>query len=109
MCLYGGLLDPTLPRARTPARPRALSRSCILYRGFNDWNELAAHYPKWKNGLNESDVLGIANVMVSSGLKDKGYRYVNLDCGYSTGGSNSHKPLAVDSEKFPSGLKALGQ
>lgn len=54
-------------------------------------------------------MLGIANVMVSSGLKDKGYRYVNLDCGYSTGGSNSHKPLAVDSEKFPSGLKALGQ
>eukprot|EP00041_Stephanoeca_diplocostata_P017742 m.363841 g.363841 ORF g.363841 m.363841 type:complete len:254 (-) comp20805_c0_seq1:129-890(-) len=77
--------------------------------GFNDWNELAAHYPPWKNGLNESDVLAIARAMVEFGLRDAGYSFVNLDCGYSAGAKNSGKPLAVDENRFPRGLKTLGQ
>ena len=35
-----------------------------IRKGFNDWNEIAARYPKWKDGLNESDVIGIAEALV---------------------------------------------
>lgn len=55
------------------------------------------------NRLNESDVLAIARAMVATGLRDAGYTYVNLDCGYSAGAKNSGKPLAVDEDRFPHG------
>ena len=42
-------------------------------------------------------------------MRDIGYRYVSLDCGYSAGSANSGKPLAVDATRFPSGLTALGK
>jgi len=65
--------------------PRILSSpilfilSCLFFsRGFNDWNEIAAKYPPWAGGLNESTVLAIAKAMVDTGLKDAGYQYLNL-------------------------------
>ena len=35
--------------------------------------------------MNESLFLGVAEALVSSGLASKGYRFMNLDCGYSAG------------------------
>ena len=40
-------------------------------------------YAPWRGGFNESLVLGIADALVRSGLRDKGFVYVNLDCGPS--------------------------
>jgi len=77
--------------------------------GFNDWNELAARYPPWAGGVNESVVLSVAKAIVSLGLRDAGYTYINLDCGYSKGKTNSGKLLEVDDSKFPSGLPSLSK
>ena len=40
--------------------------------GFNTWNAFGCH-------VTEGDVRAIARILVRSGLRDKGYRYVNLD------------------------------
>jgi alpha-galactosidase len=76
--------------------------------GFNDWNEIAAKYPPWSKGVNETDIRAVAQALVSTGLKDKGYVYVNLDCGYSNGTRDASGALIADKTKFPSGLKGLG-
>jgi alpha-galactosidase len=76
--------------------------------GFNDWNEIAAKYPPWSKGVNETDIRAVAQALVSTGLKDRGYVYVNLDCGYSNGTRGASGALIADKAKFPSGLKGLG-
>src|SRR3569833_2403354 len=42
--------------------------------GFNNWNATQC-----RPDFNEAMVKGIADLFVSSGLKDAGYEYVNLD------------------------------
>lgn len=56
--------------------------------GWNHWNKFGFE------GANEQMVRETVDAMVSSGLRDAGYIYVNLD--------------EIRIEKFPSGMKALG-
>ena len=51
----------------------------ILRPGFNDWNEIARHYEPWARGVNETTLLGVAQALVETGLRDKGYSFINLD------------------------------
>ena len=65
--------------------------------GWNSWNQ-------FRCDINEGLIRG-RRAMVSSGLRDAGYRYVNVDdCwqGYRT--SNGH--IVPNREKFPSGMRA---
>ncbi|MCX4585147.1 CBM35 domain-containing protein [Streptomyces sp. NBC_01481] len=60
----------------------------------------------------EAKLKAQADALVSSGLKDHGYLYVNLDDFYQKCDSNGftvdqYGRWAVDSAKFPSGIKAL--
>ena len=43
--------------------------------GWNSWNAFAGT-------VNEEKVMGSAQRIADSGLKDKGYRYINLDDGW---------------------------
>ncbi len=45
--------------------------------------------------------------MADTGLRDAGYEYVNLDCGYTTGFRASNGSLLIDYSKFPHGIKWL--
>ncbi len=66
--------------------------------GFNTWS----HF-RWN--INERLIKEIADAMVSSGMRDVGYQYVNLDDGYGiVGGKQIPKPSP---RKFPHGMKAL--
>jgi hypothetical protein len=47
-----------------------------------------------------------ADAMISTGLYNAGYRYINIDDGYF-GGRDSTGRLFPDARKFPSGMKAL--
>jgi alpha-galactosidase len=40
--------------------------------GWSSWNRL-------KNDINESVIKEMANAMVSTGLRDVGYRFINVD------------------------------
>ncbi|CAB9519571.1 Probable alpha-galactosidase B [Seminavis robusta] len=69
--------------------------------GWNSWNKFAC-------GINETLIHSIADALVSTGLRDLGYHYLNLDdCWQLTRDMGSGK-IKEDPNKFPSGMKALG-
>ncbi|XP_065841971.1 uncharacterized protein [Oscarella lobularis] len=70
--------------------------------GWNSWNHFGCH------GLNEDVIKGIADAFVSTGLKDCGYEYVNLDDCWQIN-RTSDGVIIPDPSKFPSGLPNLIQ
>ena len=52
-------------------------------------------------------MLQIASAIVSSGLRDVGYEYVNLDAGVWSPNRTASGELQPDPAKFPSGMKSL--
>jgi alpha-galactosidase len=69
--------------------------------GWNSWNKFGC------KGLNEKVVRDTADAMASNGMKDAGYRFVILDDCWQTGRDASGN-IVADAERFPSGMKALG-
>lgn len=68
--------------------------------GWNSWNFFGC------NGINETLVKEIAEAMVSTGLSDAGYKYVNLDdCWQVSRNKTGH--IVEDFGKFPSGMAGL--
>jgi len=69
--------------------------------GWNSWNT-------FQTNINEQLVKGIADVMVSSGMKDAGYSYIVLDDGWMAMERDKKTgDLVPDPKKFPNGMKAL--
>lgn len=68
--------------------------------GWSSWN-------KFGQNITENDIRSIADAMVSSGLADCGYVYVNIDdCWH--GERDEKGNIHANPETFPSGMKALG-
>lgn len=68
--------------------------------GWNSWNTFGTN-------INESVVMGIADVMAEKGYKDVGYEYVVIDDGWSSMNRDEDGRLVADPEKFPHGMKYL--
>jgi alpha-galactosidase len=67
--------------------------------GWNSWNTFACD-------VNEDIIRKAADAMVTSGMKDAGYIYVNIDdCWH--GERDSLGFIYPDPQRFPSGMKAL--
>lgn len=67
--------------------------------GWNSWNKFACN-------VDENLIKQIADAMVSSGMKDAGYQYINIDdCWH--GDRDSLGFIHPDSKRFPLGMKAL--
>jgi alpha-galactosidase len=69
--------------------------------GFNTWNEFACN-------INETLVKRTADLLISTGLRDAGYVYVNLDDCWAEMRRDKNGYLVANATAFPSGLKALG-
>lgn len=69
--------------------------------GWNSWNAFEAR-------IDEAKIRTIADLMVSSGMRDAGYTYLVLDDGWMAKDRDSAGNLAADPEKFPGGMKAIG-
>lgn len=69
--------------------------------GWNSWNV-------FHENINETQIKEIADVMDSSGLKDAGYIYLNLDDNWMAKTRDANGNLQADPTRFPSGMKALG-
>lgn len=67
--------------------------------GWSSWNHFHVH-------IDEQMIREQADAMVSSGMYEAGYRFINIDDGYF-GGRDSSGKLFSDAKKFPSGMKAL--
>ncbi len=68
--------------------------------GFNTWNAFGCH-------INESTVRQIADKMVATGLRDAGYKYINVDDCWGAPNRNSSGKLVANHARFPHGIKAL--
>ena len=67
--------------------------------GWNSWNKFACN-------VNEQIVRDTAAAIASSGMRDAGYRYVVIDdCWHGQRDANGF--ITADSQRFPSGMKAL--
>ena len=68
--------------------------------GWSSWNTFRCE-------INEKLIHQVARAVVHTGLRDAGYQYINLDdCWQKSRGADGH--IIPDPEKFPSGMKALG-
>ncbi|WP_440902264.1 ricin-type beta-trefoil lectin domain protein [Actinosynnema sp.] len=66
--------------------------------GFNNWNSFGCD-------VTEELIMATADVFVTSGLKDAGYQYVNIDDCWSTRERDADGNLVPDPVKFPKGIK----
>lgn len=67
--------------------------------GWNSWNKFACN-------VDEKLIKEVADAMVSSGMKDAGYTYINIDdCWH--GDRDEQGFIHPDPKRFPSGMKAL--
>ncbi|MBQ4111188.1 MAG: glycoside hydrolase family 27 protein [Clostridia bacterium] len=69
--------------------------------GFNTWNTFGPD-------INEQMVLEMADVMAEKGYRDAGYRYVVIDDCWSLRERDENGNLVADPEKFPHGMKYVG-
>jgi alpha-galactosidase len=69
--------------------------------GWNSWNI-------FQGDINETKIKQIADVMVTSGMKDAGYVYLNLDDNWMATSRDANGNLRGDPTRFPGGMKALG-
>lgn len=68
--------------------------------GWNSWNVFT-------HTLNEKMVMDMADAMVSTGMRDLGYQYINMDdFWHDTARAADGRPVA-NPEKFPHGIKWL--
>ncbi|MGW4891488.1 NPCBM/NEW2 domain-containing protein [Kitasatospora sp. NPDC004240] len=70
--------------------------------GFNNWNSTHCGAQ-----FDEAMIKGIADIFVSKGLKEAGYRYVNLDDCWALPERDAAGNLVPDPVRFPHGIKAL--
>jgi alpha-galactosidase len=67
--------------------------------GWNSWNT-------FKDGVSDALLRQVADAMVINGMRDAGYRYINMDDGWALPQRlNGH--LQPNPSKFPNGLKTL--
>ena len=67
--------------------------------GFMTWN-------KYKEDINEQLIRQIADKMAADGYAEAGYKYIFIDDAWQ-GGRDKRNNILPDSEKFPSGMRAL--
>jgi alpha-galactosidase len=70
--------------------------------GFNNWNSTHC-----RDEFNETMIRGIVDKFVALGLKDAGYRYINIDDCWANWQRDPSGNLMPNPVRFPSGIKAL--
>ncbi|MFP6764890.1 MAG: NPCBM/NEW2 domain-containing protein, partial [Planctomycetaceae bacterium] len=69
--------------------------------GWNSWNA-------FEKDIDEKKIREIADVMVTSGLRDAGYEYLVIDDAWMAPERDGKGRLVGDPKRFPSGMKAMG-
>jgi hypothetical protein len=97
-------LDRPEPSAPLSAEPAAVSTSQIGVTpppmGWASWNSFAS-------SIDYNVIKQQADALVSSGMADAGYKYVNLDDGWWQGARDANGNIVVDENLFPGGMKAM--
>jgi alpha-galactosidase len=67
--------------------------------GFNTWNKFSCN-------VSDAMIRGIADAMVSSGMRDAGYQYVVIDDCWQVAREGTGR-IVADPQRFPNGMRAL--
>ena len=94
LCLAILALVATLP-AR--ASDNGLAKTPPM--GWNSWNAFHCH-------VSDDMIRGMADAMVSSGMKDAGYEYIVIDDCWQVA-RDAAGNIVTDKDQFPNGMKAL--
>ncbi|MEU4623312.1 ricin-type beta-trefoil lectin domain protein [Actinoplanes sp. NPDC023801] len=89
----------TVPAAAAQALDNGVGR--VPPMGFNTWNTFGCN-------IDETLLRQTADAMVSSGMRDLGYKYVVVDDCWFDPNRDSAGNLRANPQRFPSGMKALG-
>ncbi len=95
LCMIFFCIAPIL--AQSSMTPTAPSTATTPPMGWNSWNHFAEH-------VTDADVRAAADAMVSSGMRDAGYVYVNIDDTWE--GQRDAQGFIHTNSKFPD-MKAL--
>lgn len=96
--LAGGAAVGLQLAAQTPAEAVANGLAKTPPMGFNDWNSFGCN-------VDEQLIEQTADYFVTSGLKDAGYNYVNIDDCWLKKARSADGHLVPDPVKFPDGIK----
>ncbi|MEV0646377.1 ricin-type beta-trefoil lectin domain protein [Phytomonospora sp. NPDC050363] len=89
----------TQPAAPAAAHDNGVARTPPM--GWNTWNTFGCN-------INETLIRQTADAIVSTGMRDRGYQYVVVDDCWFNPNRDSAGNLQGDPNRFPSGMKALG-
>ena len=100
-----GILNLTNSMAATSvaAAPTVAAAAAVVDTppmGWASWNTFAAK-------IDYNVIKAQTDALVSSGLKDAGYQYVNIDEGWWQGTRDSGGNITVDTNEWPGGMKAI--
>ncbi len=97
------MTDSALSAGQKAASGNALDDDLALTppMGWNSWNAFQAD-------IDERKIKQIADAMVASGMRDAGYTYLVLDDGWMAADRDANGNLVADPNKFPGGMKAIG-
>ncbi len=68
--------------------------------GWNSWNTFT-------DQISDSLVRQIADSMVTTGMRDLGYQYINIDDFWQLAERDKNGKIQVNKQKFPNGIKAV--
>ena len=68
--------------------------------GWNSWNHFGCK-------INETIVKQTADLLISTGLAAKGYKYLNIDDCWQISRNETTKEIIPDSTRFPNGMAPL--
>jgi len=89
--------------SQSPARAsEAGALAATPQMGFNNWNSTHC-----RAEFNETMIRGIVDKFVELGLKDAGYRYVNIDDCWAYWQRDKDGNLKPNPERFPGGIKPI--
>ncbi|WP_223199083.1 NPCBM/NEW2 domain-containing protein [Solihabitans fulvus] len=95
---------PTQTASQTPSQtPTAAAPSTLAATppmGWNSWNRFGCH-------IDENLIRQTADNLVSTGMRDAGYTYVNIDDCWMAPARDAAGKLQADPTRFPGGIKAL--
>jgi len=84
------------------ATPSASEIAPTPQMGFNNWNSTHC-----RDEFNETMIRAIVDKFIALGLKDAGYRYINIDDCWANWQRDPSGNLMPNPVRFPSGIKAL--
>jgi hypothetical protein len=101
LAVLAAALFTTLP-STGGARPAAAAAAAITAppMGWASWNTFAAK-------IDYNVIKSQVDALVSSGMKDAGYQYVNIDEGWWQGTRDSGGNITVSSSDWPGGMQAI--